>query len=100
MTAFKALLGKRLDEVTGLDVERWRAGEIARGLRLETINRDIASIKAVFNRAVDLELIAANPLAKPKQSRTDDSPTVPSLAAQHATPLPPPPAARAERRGT
>src|SRR3546814_8845910 len=53
MTAFKALLGKRLDEVTGLDVERWRAGEIARGLGLETINRDIASIKAVFNRAVD-----------------------------------------------
>src|SRR3546814_9072026 len=62
MTAFKALLGKRLDEVTGLDVERWRAGEIARGLSLETINRDIASIKAVFNRAVDWELIAANPL--------------------------------------
>src|SRR3546814_3494418 len=72
MTAFKALLGKRLDEVTGLDVERWRAGEIARGLSLETINRDIASIKAVFNRAVDWELIAANPLAKLKKSRTDD----------------------------
>lgn len=71
-TAFKALLDKRLNEVTGLDAERWRAGEIARGLSLETINRDIASIKAVFNRAVDWELIAANPLAKVKKSRTDD----------------------------
>ncbi len=71
-TAFKHLLDKRLDAVTGLDVERWRAGEIERGLSLETINRDISSIKAAFNRAVDWELIGTNPLAKVKKSRTDD----------------------------
>ena len=71
-TAFKALLDKRLDDITGLDVERWRAGEIERGLSLETINRDISSIKAAFNRAVDWELIGTNPLAKVKKSRTDD----------------------------
>ena len=71
-TAFKPLLDKRLDEIKGLDVERWRAGEIERGLSLETINRDISSIKAAFNRAVDWELIPTNPLAKVKKSRTDD----------------------------
>lgn len=71
-TAFKALLDKPLDKITGLDVERWRAGEIERGLSLETINRDISSIKAAFNRAVDWELIGTNPLAKVKKSRTDD----------------------------
>lgn len=71
-TAFKPLLDKRLDQITGLDVEKWRAGEIERGLSLETINRDISSIKAAFNRAVDWELIATNPLAKVKKSRTDD----------------------------
>src|SRR3546814_3182311 len=71
-TAFKPLLDKRLDDITGLDVERWRAGEIERGLSLETINRDISSIKAAFNRAVDWELIGTNPLAKVKKSRTDD----------------------------
>src|SRR3546814_8185857 len=87
MTAFKALLGKRLDEVTGLDVERWRAGEIARGLSLETINRDIASIKAVFNRAVDWELIAANPLAKLKKSRTDDCRKVRFRSEEHTSEL-------------
>ncbi|MEJ7932912.1 hypothetical protein WG907_01405 [Sphingobium sp. AN558] len=70
-TAFKALLDKPLDKITGLDVERWRAGEIERGLSLQTINRDISSIKA-FNRAVDWELIGTNPLAKVKKSRTDD----------------------------
>ena len=71
-TAFKALLDKRMDTITGLDIERWRAGEIDRGLSLETINRDISSIKAAFNRAVDWELIGTNPLAKVKKSRTDD----------------------------
>lgn len=71
-TAFKPLLDKRLDEISGLDVEKWRAGEIERGLSLETINRDISSIKAALNRAVDWELISANPLAKVKKSKTDD----------------------------
>lgn len=71
-TAFKPLLDKRLDEITGLDVEKWRASEIERGLSLETINRDISSIKAALNRAVDWELISANPLAKVKKSKTDD----------------------------
>ncbi|CAH0355744.1 MAG: site-specific integrase [Sphingobium sp.] len=71
-TAFKALLDKPLDKISGLDVERWRAGEIERGLSLQTINRDISSIKAAFNRAVDWELLGTNPLAKVKKSRTDD----------------------------
>ncbi len=66
-TAFKPLLDKRLDEITGLDIERWRAGGIERGLSLETINRDISSIKACVNRAVDWELITLNPLAKVKK---------------------------------
>ena len=71
-TAFKAFLDRKLDEITGLDVERWRTGEIERGLSLETINRDISSIKAAFNRAVDWELIEKTPLAKVKKSRADD----------------------------
>lgn len=97
-TAFKALLDKRLDEVTGLDVERWRAGEIARGLSLETINRDIASIKAVFNRAVDWEVIAASPLAKVKKSRTDDCRKVRFLSDDEETRLRAELDAREERR--
>jgi len=72
-TAFKSLLDKRLDEIAALDLERWRAGEIERGLSLETINRDISSIKAAFNRALDWTLITSNPLAKVKKARVDDS---------------------------
>lgn len=47
-TAFKSLL----DKITGLDIERWRGQQVERGLSNQTINRDIASIKARFNRAV------------------------------------------------
>ena len=71
-TAFKKLLDKPLDKVTALDIERWRAGEVERGLSNHTINRDISSIKASFNRAVDWGLLAVNPLAKVKKTRIDD----------------------------
>ena len=71
-TAFKKLLDKPLDKVTALDIERWRAGEVERGLSNHTINRDISSIKASFNRAVDWGLLPVNPLAKIKKARIDD----------------------------
>jgi len=71
-TAFKALLDKPLDKITGLDVERWRATKVERGLSNQTINRDISSIKASFNRAVDWGLLPVNPLAKIKKARVDD----------------------------
>jgi len=71
-TAFKTLLKKSLDKITALDVERWRAKEVERGLSNQTINRDIASIKACFNRAVDWGILPANPLAKVRKARVDD----------------------------
>lgn len=71
-TAFKTLLDRPLDKITGLDIERWRAVQVERGLSNQTINRDLASIKASFNRAVDWGLLTANPLAKIKKSRVDD----------------------------
>ena len=97
-TAFHSLLDKRLDEITGLNVERWRAGEVERGLSFETINRDIASIKAVFNRALDWGLIAVDPLAKVKKSRVDDCLKVRFLSDDEETRLRSALDAREERR--
>lgn len=71
-TAFKGLLSRKLDAVTALDIERWRGGQVDRGLSHETINRDISSIKACLNRAVDWEVLDRNPLEKVKKARTDD----------------------------
>lgn len=71
-TAFKTLLDRPLDKIACLDVERWRAVQVERGLSNQTINRDLASMKASFNRAVDWGLLTTNPLAKIKKSRVDD----------------------------
>lgn len=71
-TAFKGLLSRKLDAVMALDIERWRGGQVDRGLSHETINRDISSIKACLNRAVDWEVLDRNPLEKVKKARTDD----------------------------
>ena len=71
-TAFKFLLKRKLDGISALDVERWRSRQVDRGLSHETINRDISSIKACLNRAVDWEMIERKPLAKVKKARTDD----------------------------
>jgi len=70
--AFKPLLSKRLDEITALHIERWRAENTGRGLSNQTINRDIASIKACFNRAVDWGILPHNPLAKVRKARVDE----------------------------
>jgi site-specific recombinase XerD len=71
-TAFKHLLDTPLDKITALDVERWRAKQVERGLSNQTINRDVSSIKASFNRAVDWGLLTVNPLAKVRKARVDD----------------------------
>lgn len=81
-TAFKVLLKKQLDKISAIDVERWRANEVERGLSNQTINRDIASIKACFNRAVDWEILPTNPLAKVKKARVDDCLKVRYLSAE------------------
>ena len=71
-TAFKSLLPKKLDQISALDVERWRGKQVDRGLSHQTLNRDVSSIKACFNRAVDWEILEKNALAKVKKVRTDD----------------------------
>lgn len=100
LTAFKALLDKKIDALVPLDLERWRAAEVERGLSLQTINRDIASIKACLNRAVDWDLLAINPLAKVKKSWVDDCVKVRYLSEKEEARLRQALDAREERRRT
>lgn len=71
-TAFNSLLAKKIDAISALDLERWRSKQVERGLSHQTLNRDISSIKACLNRAVDWEVLDRNPIAKVKKVRTDD----------------------------
>ena len=98
LTAFKPLLGKPLDKITALDVERWRGKQVERGLSNQTINRDVSSIKASFNRAVDWGILPSNPLAKVKKARVDDCLKVRYLSEAEETRLRAAIEAREERR--
>jgi integrase len=67
--AFKPFLGTPMSMITALDVEKWRAKRLEKGLTGATVNRDMIALKSSLNRAVDWELLPANPIAKVKKVR-------------------------------
>jgi integrase len=68
---FKHLFGKPLDKVTAWDIERWRSKRHKEGLSASTSNRYIGTLKAMFNRAIEWEVIEQNPLNKVKKQKSD-----------------------------
>lgn len=68
---FKHLFGKQLDKVTVWDIESWRSKRHKEGLSASTSNRYIGTLKAMFNRAVEWEVIEQNPLNKVKKQKSD-----------------------------
>lgn len=68
---FKHLHNKRLDKVTAWDIESWRTKRHKEGLSATTSNRYIGTLKAMFNRAVEWEIIDKNPIAKVKKQKSD-----------------------------
>lgn len=57
---FKQLFNKRLDKVTPWDIESWLSKHHEDGLSAPTSNRYIVTLKAMFNRAVEWEVIDKN----------------------------------------
>ena len=68
---FEAVMLRRLDAITGRDLELVRTGWMQAGNRPSTVNRKMGSISGVFSRAVEWEYISAHPLAKLKQLKVD-----------------------------
>ena len=62
---------KPLDDVRQADVETWRLKRLKAGKAKSTINRQISTLKAALQRAVDWDLLDANPLARLKPLKTD-----------------------------
>lgn len=65
--------GKRIDEVTSLDIERYRAGR-AETRTKATANRDLALLRYMFNLAVKWGMLAKSPVTGVKQYKEDDRP--------------------------
>jgi len=68
---FKHLFNKQLDKVTGWEIESWRSKRHKEGLSASTSNRYIGTLKAMFNRAVEWDVIEQNPIAKVKKQKSD-----------------------------
>lgn len=69
--AFPDLLTKPLPDVTPWLIEKHRKARKEAGTAETTINRDVVTLKAALNRAVDWEFLDVNPLAPVKQLKTD-----------------------------
>jgi integrase len=66
--------GWREQPMTSLNkwkLEAWRRDAIKDGKKPTTVNRDIASLKAVLSKAIEWELIDASPFKKLKSLKTD-----------------------------
>lgn len=74
-TQFKQLLQKPLAEITAGDIEKWKEARIVGGASDQTINRNLAAIKAAMSRAhTELALINHNPLKTVKLLKIDTNP--------------------------
>jgi integrase len=70
---FEHLMQRPLIDINLWVIEKWRSEELKRGKAKTTINRDVTTLKACLSKAVEWELLAANPLQKLTPLRTEGS---------------------------
>ena len=68
---FEFLYERPLTEITAWAIEKWRSERLKAGVSKETLNRDIAALKATISKAVEWEIIELHPLAKVKPLKVD-----------------------------
>lgn len=69
--AFADFQSTPLASLTAFAVERWRSARIKAGKKTATVNRDVGTLKAAINKAVEWKLVAVNPLRGVKQFSVD-----------------------------
>ena len=65
---------KYLDEVTSLDVEKYKAQRLQK-MSPATVNRELACLKHMFNKAIEWGKVKENPVSKVKLFREDNTRT-------------------------
>ena len=70
---FSALLDKKLHDINGWHVEKWRRELLKAGRTRGTANRYLAYLRGLFSRAVEWDFLSVHPLTKVKQHREDAS---------------------------
>ncbi|MBL6691599.1 MAG: site-specific integrase [Pseudomonadales bacterium] len=73
---FEHLFGRKLEKITNWDVTKWRTdrlkGTTGKPLKESSINRRVSALKAVLSKAVEWEIIDANPIQQIKPLRTSE----------------------------
>jgi integrase len=72
-STFKAFLSKPVVDLTVLSLEKWRAERLESGTKRATVNRLSGALKSMLNWAVQRSIIEANPIAKLRPVRENDS---------------------------
>lgn len=68
---FEHLLDKPMDQIAPADVIGWQTRRRKAGVSAATCNRDLTALKAMLNKAVDLEIIRQNPVAGIRPQKVD-----------------------------
>ncbi len=69
----KALGNIPLNEISAKDLDKWCTQRILDGIKHDTVNRDVAFLKAALSKAVDWEVLNEHPLRKLKPAKGPDS---------------------------
>ena len=69
---FSNLMKLPLEEISPLLIEKWRTEQLKLGKVATTVNRDVATLKAVLSKAVVWDLLETSPLTKLKPLKTDN----------------------------
>ncbi len=70
---FDHLMPRPLSDINLWVIEKWRSEELKRGKAKTTINRDVTTLKACLSKAVEWEMLPANPLQKLTPLRAEGS---------------------------
>lgn len=81
LSRFPDLADKRLADITAWQVEKWRAQRLKQ-VKPTTANRELVTLKAALNKAVEWNLLELHPLAKMKPVRVDSIGRIRFLSAE------------------
>jgi integrase len=68
---FKDFASKPLAQLTPIAIEKWRSARIKKGIKHQTLNVDIATLKAAISKAVTWEFIDTHPMDKVELLKVD-----------------------------
>ncbi len=81
---FSSIIARRLNEITGRDLELVRTSWLTGGNKPATANRKMGTISGVFSRAAEWGLISEHPLDRLKQLKVDSKGQVRYLSTDEA----------------